>query len=84
LLASVYSQKDSRAKLTFLAPLPDDRFDCIVTLQTNWWEALESEINKRFNLVTRHQNTETGSVVVVKNAPYCLVLSIDDTFCLEK
>jgi hypothetical protein len=68
LLAGVYSQKDSAAKLIFLAPLPDDRFACIVTLQTNWWESLESEINKQFNLVTQYQNTDTGSVVVVRQA----------------
>ena len=63
LLATVYSQEHfSQAKLTFLAPLPDGRFDCIVTLQTNLPEALESAINKQFHLVTQYQNTDTGSV----------------------
>lgn len=68
LIASVYSQKNSQAKLIFLAPLPDDKFDCIVTLQTKWWEALESEINKRFNLVTQYETRETGLLLVVKEA----------------
>jgi hypothetical protein len=68
LIADIYSQKDSRAKLTFLAPLPDDKFDCII-VQTNWPDALESEINKRFNLVTQYQSTDAGSVVIVKKAP---------------
>jgi len=68
LLASVYSQKDSRAKLTFPANLPEERFDCIVTLP-NWWDALESEINKRYHLVTQYENRGAGSVVVVQYAP---------------
>ena len=68
LLTSIYSQKDSQTKLTFLVPLPDDKFDCIVTLQTNWWQALESEINKRFNLVTQYETRETGVVLVVEKA----------------
>ncbi len=66
LLAAVYSQKDSTARLDFLAPLPEGKWDCIVTLQTNWWGALESEINKRFNLVAQYETRETGSAVTVK------------------
>jgi uncharacterized protein YcnI len=68
LITAIYSQINSEAKLTFLAPLPDDKFDCII-VQTNWPDALESEINKRFNLVTQYQSTDAGSVVIVKKAP---------------
>jgi hypothetical protein len=69
LLTSVYAQKDSQAQLNFLAPLPEGKFDCIVTLQTNWWAALESYIDKRFNLVSQYENNGKGAIIVVRNAP---------------
>ncbi|HEY5232029.1 MAG TPA: sigma-70 family RNA polymerase sigma factor [Verrucomicrobiae bacterium] len=65
LIATIYSQKNSEAKLVFLAPLPDDKFDCVVTGQTNWPDALESEINKRFNLATRYEASDTGGTAVI-------------------
>ncbi len=69
LLASIYSQKNSQARLIFLAPLPDDKLDCIlVTPQTKWWDALESEINKRYNLVTHFEMQDGKSVNVVRRA----------------
>lgn len=69
LIASIYSQIDSRAKITFPADLPDGKFDCIVTLEsTNWWSSLQSEINQRFNLAEELQSSPTGPVVVVRNA----------------
>jgi RNA polymerase sigma factor (sigma-70 family) len=69
LLASVSSQMNSRAKLTVLASLPDDRLDCIVTLQDKWWVALESEITQRYHLTTHYENGAGGAVFVVQNAP---------------
>jgi len=70
LIASVWSQKNSEAKIIILTPLPDDKFDCIVTLQnTNWPNALESEISKRFNLTMRYEyHDDTGSSVTVEKA----------------
>jgi RNA polymerase sigma factor (sigma-70 family) len=66
LLAAVWSQKNSALKLVFLADLPNDKYDFIVAGQSHWWNALESEINKRFNLVTHFETRETGQVVVVE------------------
>jgi hypothetical protein len=37
LITTIYSQKNSEAKLVFLAPLPDDKFDCVVTGQPIGW-----------------------------------------------
>jgi RNA polymerase sigma factor (sigma-70 family) len=68
LLVAVYSQRNSQAELTFLASLPDATFDCIVTLQGKWWDALEAEINKRFNVVTHFEARDGKSAFVVKNA----------------
>jgi RNA polymerase sigma factor (sigma-70 family) len=68
LLVTIYSQKNSEAKLVFLTPLPDDKFDCVVTGQTNWPDALESEINKRFNLVEQWGSQAGQTVVVIKKA----------------
>jgi RNA polymerase sigma factor (sigma-70 family) len=68
LLASIYSQKDSQAKLDFPASLPDDKLDCIVTLQTKWWDALESEIHRKFNLVTQAERHDGQTVFVIKKA----------------
>ena len=70
LITSIWSQKNSGAKIIFLAPLPDDKFDCIVTLQnTKRWDALESEINKRFNLTVRYEyHDDIGSTVTVDKA----------------
>jgi RNA polymerase sigma factor (sigma-70 family) len=70
LLAAVYSQKDSGAELKFLAPLPDDKFDCIVVTssQSNWPDALLSEINKRFNLVEQWGSQTGTTAVFVKKA----------------
>jgi RNA polymerase sigma factor (sigma-70 family) len=68
LITTIYSQKHSETKLVFLAPLPDDKFDCVVTGQTNWPDALESEINKRFKLVEQWGSQAGETVVVVKRA----------------
>ena len=54
LFATIYSQKDSRMKLVFPDDLPDTKFDCIVTSQPHWWDALESEMDRRFNLVAQY------------------------------
>ena len=70
LITAVYSQKNSAAKIIFLAPLPDDKFDCVVTLQNvKWPDVLETAINKRFNLIADYQSTDAGSTVTVKNSP---------------
>jgi hypothetical protein len=67
LITAVYSQKDSTMKLVFEAPMPNERFDCIVTLQTNqWWTVLEGEIDRRFNLRTQYETREGATVAVVK------------------
>lgn len=60
LLAAIYSQKDSAAKLVFLAPLPDDKFDCVVTVPAKWWAALEAEIDKG-SISLRNMSNRTGS-----------------------
>ena len=71
LIAAVYSQRDSRAKFTFVDQLPDDKLDCIVVTSPDgkWWDALGSEIDKRFDLVTQLQNTEAGPVVEIRKKP---------------
>jgi RNA polymerase sigma factor (sigma-70 family) len=68
LIAAIYSQKDSEAKVNFITSLPDDKFDCIVVVpsQTNWPDALESEINKKFNLVEQW-SSQAGKTVVMVN-----------------
>ena len=69
LVARVYSQINSAARITFLAELPDGKFDCIITTQnTNWWSSLQTELNRQFNLVEQFEYSPTGQVVVVKNA----------------
>jgi hypothetical protein len=70
LIAAVYAQKNSAAKLNFLTSMPDDKYDCLVTLQTQtkWWDTLESEINKRFNLVTQYEQREGKAACVIKSA----------------
>jgi RNA polymerase sigma factor (sigma-70 family) len=68
LVAAVWSQKNSALKLVFLADLPDDKYDFIVAGQSHWWNALNSEINNRFNLVTHFETHEPGQVVVVEKA----------------
>jgi hypothetical protein len=71
LIAAVYSQINSAAKITFLAQLPDDKYDCIDTLQnTNWCWSLQSEINQRFGLVEQYKSDPHGSgtVLVLKKA----------------
>lgn len=67
LFGAIWSQKNSEMQMIFLAPLPEDKFDCLVTLRTNkWWEALESEIHQRFHLVAQYETRGTATVVVVK------------------
>ena len=68
-IVAIYSQKNSEARLIFLAPLPDGKFDCIVTLPANWWDALEAEINKQFHLAMRFETREGKQVAVVSQAP---------------
>ena len=63
LLASIYAQKNSQAKLTIQAPLPVQKFDCLIALQTNWWDALQTEIEKRYK-VTSRAGEGTGVMVV--------------------
>ena len=66
LITTVWSQKNSEMKLVFAADLPKDKFDFIVTSQPQWWDKLESEINKRFNLAERIESREMGQVLVVE------------------
>ena len=66
LITTIWSQKNSAIKLIFTADLPENKFDFIVTSQPHWWDKLESEINKRFNLVEQIETRETGVVVVVE------------------
>jgi RNA polymerase sigma factor (sigma-70 family) len=70
LLAAVYSQIDSAAKLDFQVELPADRWDCIDTLPgTNWWWSLRDELNKRFNIVEEFDVDAGGNrVVLVRTA----------------
>ena len=69
LLAAVYSQKDSTAKLIFQTDLPDDKLDCIVTTGTGWANALEAEIVQRYHLTIKYENHPTGNVVLINKAP---------------
>jgi RNA polymerase sigma factor (sigma-70 family) len=69
LLIAIKSQKNSAAKITFPDDLPEDKYDCIVTLSNKWWNALESEINHRFKLVTHFEQQDGGTVMVVTHAP---------------
>jgi hypothetical protein len=68
LLTAIKNLKDSAAKITFPADLPEDKYDCIVTLSNQWWNALESEINQRFKLVTHFEQQDGGTVMVVMHA----------------
>ncbi len=70
LIITIYSQKNSAAEVVFEVPLSDDKYDCIVTLppQTHWWDALESEVNKSFHLVTLPEDRNGKTVYVVKAA----------------
>jgi RNA polymerase sigma factor (sigma-70 family) len=68
LLITVYSQKNSAAKLIFDTPLPDGQFDCVVSGQTNWPDALEAEIDKRFDLTEQWTSQAGETVVVIKKA----------------
>ena len=69
LMTAVWSQKNSSMTLIFQAPLPDGKFDCIVTLQnTNWPDALEAEINSRFRLVEQYETQGSHTVLVVKRS----------------
>ena len=68
LMAGIYSQMNSEAKISFLAKLPDDKFDCIVTHDTNWCTSLLSEINKRFDLVEQWGSQTGEAAVFVKKA----------------
>jgi RNA polymerase sigma factor (sigma-70 family) len=64
LLTAIKSQKNSTATLSFPSDLPEDKYDCVVTLP-KWWDALESEINQRFGLVTKMESNDGKSVMVV-------------------
>ncbi len=67
LIVRVWSQKNSTLKIVFEAGLPDDKYDFIVTAQPQWWNKLESEIDRRFNLVEQIENRDGVNVVVVKS-----------------
>jgi RNA polymerase sigma factor (sigma-70 family) len=65
LLAAVYAQKNSQEKLTCVASLPNDKYDCcVVTTQPKWWDALESEIDARFNLVAQPDPHDGNAVLI--------------------
>ena len=70
LMAAVYSQKNSAAKLDFPASLPDDKYDCLVTLQsqTNWWDALESALDEKFHLVAQLQQQGNSATYTFRRA----------------
>jgi len=68
LIECVWSQKNSALPLFFVAKLPDDKFDFIVTDQPRWWDKLETEINGRFHLFGQIETHGGREMVVVKNA----------------
>ena len=68
LISTVWSQKNSALKIIFAADLPEDKLDFIVAAQPHWWDKLESEINKRFNLVEQIETRDAKEVVIVKTA----------------
>ena len=68
LITTVWSQKNSSLHLFYVASLPDDKFDFIVTGQPHWWNALKTEINRRFGLTQQIENHGGTEMVVVKKA----------------
>lgn len=69
LIATIYSQKNSSAKLIYQVDLPDDKLDCIVTLSTDWVQSLEAEIDRRYHIVTHFETRAGETVAVVEKAP---------------
>ena len=65
LIAGIYSQKDSQFEIFFPEDRPNDRYDCIVTLQGNWPDTLQTEIEKQFNLTIKPDYAK-GQVLVAK------------------
>jgi hypothetical protein len=71
LIAVVWSQKNSGLKIKFDADLPEGTFDFIVAGQPDWWNQLQTEIDRRFHLVEKIEMLETGETgdkVVVRNS----------------
>jgi serine/threonine protein kinase len=68
LVAVVWSQKNSALNIKFVADLPEGRFDFIVADQPDWWDKLQSEIDRQFHLVEQIETGANGDMVVVINA----------------
>ena len=68
LITRVWSQKNSALNIIFEAELPEGKFDFIVTAEPNWWDKLESEIDRRFHLTEQIETVTNGDVVVVRTA----------------
>ena len=72
ILATVWSQKNSAIKIIFPTNLPaaviNDRWDLIVTAQPHWWNKVESEITRRFQLTDLMETRAGEEVVVVQMA----------------
>jgi hypothetical protein len=68
LIERVWSQKNSEMKIIFEVELPADKYDFIVTGQRDWPEALEAEINRRFDLTEQIEYRGSDTVVMVKKA----------------
>jgi hypothetical protein len=66
LITTVWSQKNSAAKIIFPDDLPENKFDFIVATQPHWWNTLESEINRRFNLVEQVERDADGMQIRYK------------------
>jgi hypothetical protein len=79
LIKTVWSQKNSALPIVYEADLPDDRYDFIVTADPKWWETLQSEIDRRFNLSEKIESRNGKDVVVVKAKP----TAADQTFSAE-
>ena len=68
LITRVWSQKNSALKIFFATNLPDQKFDFIAAAEPNWPDKLESEIDKRSNLVEDVEIHAGQSVVIVQSA----------------
>jgi hypothetical protein len=67
LIATVWSQKNSALKIVFEAELREDKYDFIVAGDPQWWDSLQAEIDRRFQLVEQIENRDGTDVVVVKS-----------------
>jgi len=68
LIELAWSQKNSAIEIHFEASLPQERFDFIVASQAHWWDKLETEINRRFQLTEQVETRAGRDLVLVKQA----------------